>query len=227
VSGAPVLGRVGFFVEGPGLLPHLTGMDNLRLYWTSIAPSMEGSYVEEALDIAGLGNAVDRPVRTYSHGMRQRLAIAQSMLGRPDLLVLDEPTNGLDPPQIKEIRQVLQRIARSGRTILVSSHLLSEVEQMCTHVAVMSKGKMVANGPVDELLADEDTVRVEVDDLALAQRVLSDVPTEVVDGALVVHLHDEPRTRVVARLVEAGVGVGGVASRRRLEDVFLELMGTP
>ncbi|MFN2537453.1 MAG: ATP-binding cassette domain-containing protein [Mycobacteriales bacterium] len=222
-SGAPVLNRVGLFIEGPGLLPHLTGRDNLRLYWTSTAPSMAGSFVEEALDIAGLGSAVDRPVRTYSHGMKQRLALAQAMLGRPDLLVLDEPTNGLDPPQIKEIREVLKRIAATGRTVLVSSHLLSEVEQTCTHVAVMSKGKMVANGRVDELLADEDTVRIEVDDLTAAVAVLRDLDTEVVDGALVVHLRSEPRTHVVARLVEAGVGVGGVASRRRLEDVFLEL----
>jgi ABC-2 type transport system ATP-binding protein len=227
VSGAPVLSRVGFFIEGPGLLPHLTGMDNLRLYWTSTAPSMEGSYVEEALDIAGLGKAVDRPVRTYSHGMRQRLAIAQAMLGRPDLLVLDEPTNGLDPPQIKEIREVLQRIAATGRTVLVSSHMLAEVEQTCTHVAVMSKGRMLASGPVEELLAEEDTVHLEVDDLAAAQRTLSDLETSVVDGILVVHLHDQPRTRVVARLVEAGVGVLGVGSRRRLEDVFLELLGAP
>jgi ABC-2 type transport system ATP-binding protein len=224
-SGAAVLQRVGVFIEGPGLLPHLTGMENLRLYWTSVAPSMAGSSVEEALELAGLGKAIDRPVRTYSHGMKQRLAIAQAMLGQPDLLVLDEPTNGLDPPQIKEVRQVLQRIAATGRTVLVSSHLLSEVEQMCTHVAVMSRGKMVAQGPVVELLADEDTVRLEVDDLARAREVLSDLSCEVVDGALVVHLQSEPRTRVVARLVEAGVGVGGVASRRRLEDVFLELLG--
>ncbi|MCU1599800.1 MAG: CocE/NonD family hydrolase [Frankiales bacterium] len=223
VSGAPVLSRIGFFIEGPGLLPHLTGMENLELYWTSTAPSMEGSYVEEALDIAGLGNAVDRPVRTYSQGMRQRLAIAQAMLGRPDLLVLDEPTNGLDPPQIKEVREVLQAIAATGRTVLVSSHLLAEVEQTCTHVVVMSKGKVVAQGPVDDLLADEEAVRVEVDDLAHAQAVLSDLETDVVDGALVVRLHDLPRTEVVARLVEGGVGVLGVASRRRLEDVFLEL----
>jgi ABC-2 type transport system ATP-binding protein len=157
--------------------------------------------------------------------MRQRLAIAQAMLGRPDLLVLDEPTNGLDPPQIKEIREVLQAIARTGRTVLVSSHLLAEVEQTCSHVAVMSNGRMVAQGPVDELLADEDTVRLEVDDLPRAQEVLADLSTQVVDGALVVRLHDQARTRVVARLVEAGVGVEGVASRKRLEDVFLELMG--
>jgi ABC-2 type transport system ATP-binding protein len=225
-SGAAVLQRVGVFIEGPGLLPHLTGTENLRLYWTSLARSMEGSSVEEALDLAGLGSAVDRPVRTYSHGMKQRLAIAQAMLGRPDLLVLDEPTNGLDPPQIKEVREVLQRIAATGRTVLVSSHLLSEVEQMCSHVAVMSRGRMVANGPVAELLADDDTVRVEVDDVPRARDVLADLATEVVDGALVVRLHGVARTRVVARLVEAGVGVDGVASRRRLEDVFLELLGT-
>jgi ABC-2 type transport system ATP-binding protein len=225
VSGAPVLSRVGFFIEGPGLLPHLSGMDNLRLYWTSIAKDMSGSYVEEALEIAGLGSAVHRPVRTYSQGMRQRLAIAQAMLGRPDLLVLDEPTNGLDPPQIKEIREVLQAIAAEGRTVLVSSHLLAEVEQTCSDVVVMSKGKVVATGTVDELLADDETVRIEVDDLQKAQRVLKDLETAVVDGALVVQTHGTSRTRVVARLVEAGVGVEGVASRRRLEDVFLELLG--
>jgi len=223
-SGADVLHRAGIFIEGPGLLPHLTGMENLRLYWTSAADSMDGSYVDEALEIAGLGDAVHRPVRTYSHGMKQRLAIAQAMLGQPDLLVLDEPTNGLDPPQIKEIREVLQQIADSGRTVLVSSHLLSEVEQMCTHVAVMSKGRMVAQGPVAELLADSDTVHVEVDDLEAARRVLPEA--EVEHGVLVVHLHGGSRTRVVAQLVEAGVGVEGVASRRRLEDVFFELTGT-
>jgi ABC-2 type transport system ATP-binding protein len=200
-------------------------MENLRLYWTSLAKDMSDSFVEEALEIAGLGNAVDRPVRTYSQGMRQRLAIAQAMLGRPDLLVLDEPTNGLDPPQIKEIREVLQAIAAEGRTVLVSSHLLSEVEQTCSHVVVMSKGKVVAAGTVDDLLADDDTVRIEVDDLAQAQRVLADLETDVVDGALVVQVHGTSRTRVVARLAEAGVGVEGVASRRRLEDVFLELLG--
>ncbi|MCW2599409.1 MAG: transporter ATP-binding protein [Frankiales bacterium] len=230
-SGAPVLSRVGLFIEGPGLLPHLTGMENLRLYWTSTAPSMEGSYVEEALDIAGLGSAVDRPVRTYSQGMRQRLAIAQAMLGRPDLLVLDEPTNGLDPPQIKEVREVLRAIAATGRTVLVSSHLLSEVEQTCSHVAVMSRGKMVAQGTVDELLADDGTVRVEVDDQARALAVLRRLAgvTDVVadDGALVVELGGTSRAAVVAALVEAGVAVLGVASRRRLEDVFLELLGAP
>ncbi len=151
-GGADALHRVGFLIEGPGLLPHLTGLQNLELYWTSVADDMSGAYVDEALAIAGLGDAVHRKVRTYSHGMKQRLAIAQAVLGRPDLLVLDEPTDGLDPPQIKEVREVLKRVAAAGRTVLVSSHLLAEVEQTCTHVAVMSRGRMVATGPVDELL---------------------------------------------------------------------------
>ena len=197
-SGAAVLNRVGIFIEGPGLLPHLSGMENLRLYWTSVASSMEGSFVEEALDIAGLGDAVHRPVRTYSHGMKQRLAIAQAMLGMPDLLVLDEPTNGLDPPQIKEVREVLQRIAASGRTVLVSSHLLSEVEQMCSHVAVMSKGRMVAQGTVAELIAGQEATHLEVDDPERALQVLA----------------------------AAGIEVTTVAGTRRLEDVFFELTGT-
>lgn len=228
-SGSPVLGRVGLFIEGPGLLPHLSGLENLRLYWTSTAGSMDGSCVEEALEMAGLGDAVHRPVRTYSQGMRQRLAIAQAMLGRPDLLVLDEPTNGLDPPQIKEVREVLQRIAATGRTVLVSSHLLAEVEQTCSHVAVMSRGKVVASGTVAELLADDGSVRVEVDDLALGLRVAEatgGVRSAVArDGALLLQLDGAPRSAVVAALVHGGVGVLGVASRRRLEDVFLELVG--
>ena len=227
-SGAPVLSRVGLFIEGPGLLPHLSGMENLRLYWTSTAPSMEGSGIEEALEIAGLGDAVHRPVRTYSQGMRQRLAIAQAMLGRPDLLVLDEPTNGLDPPQIKEVREVLQRIAATGRTVLVSSHLLAEVEQTCSHVAVMSRGKVVANGTVEELLADDGTVRVEVEDVAAGLLVARALPgvvsADVLDGALLLQLNGATRPDIVSGLVAGGVRVLGVASRRRLEDVFLQLM---
>ena len=230
-SGAPVLSRVGLFIEGPGLLPHLSGLENLRLYWTSTAASMEGSYVEEALEVAGLGDAVHRPLRTYSQGMRQRLAIAQAMLGRPDLLILDEPTNGLDPPQIKEVREVIQRIAATGRTVLVSSHLLAEVEQTCSHVAVMSRGKVVAGGTVEEMLADDGTVRVEVaqDDLSRATDLLAGLPgvdSVLVDGgALAVQLAGATRSEVVAALVQADVAVLGVASRRRLEDVFLELLG--
>ncbi|GAA2884340.1 alpha/beta fold hydrolase [Streptosporangium fragile] len=153
VPGAPVLSRLGSFVEGPGFLPHLNGRDNLELYWKATGRPAEDAHFDEALEIAGLGGALDRAVRTYSQGMRQRLAIAQAMLGLPDLLVLDEPTNGLDPPQIREMREVLIRYAARGRTVIVSSHLLAEVEQTCSHVVVMRRGRLVTAGTVSELLA--------------------------------------------------------------------------
>ncbi|HZH20687.1 MAG TPA: alpha/beta fold hydrolase, partial [Geodermatophilus sp.] len=127
--GAPVLSRLGSFVEGTGLQPHLSGRDNLRLYWAATGRPAEDAHMEEAIEVAGLGAALDRPVRRYSQGMRQRVAIAQAMLGLPDLLVLDEPTNGLDPPQIHAMREVLRSYAATGRTVIVSSHLLSEIEQ--------------------------------------------------------------------------------------------------
>jgi ABC-2 type transport system ATP-binding protein len=157
--GAPVLARLGSFVEGPGFLPHLTGRVNLDLYWRATGRPAVESHVEEAIAIADLGSALDRPVRTYSQGMRQRLAIAQAMLGLPDLLVLDEPTNGLDPPQIREMRDVLTRYATGDgadaqRTVIVSSHLLAEVEQTCTHVVVMFRGRKVADGPVAEITGE-------------------------------------------------------------------------
>lgn len=112
--GAPVLSRVGAFVEGAGFLPHLSGRENLELYWQATGRPPEDAHMEEALEIAGLGDALARAVRTYSQGMRQRLAIAQAMLGLPDLLILDEPTNGLDPPQIREMREVMIRYAAAS-----------------------------------------------------------------------------------------------------------------
>ncbi len=158
VPGAPVLSRLGSFVEGPGFLPHLTGRANLELYWQATGRPAEDAHMEEALEIAGLGAALERAVRTYSQGMRQRLAIAQAMLGLPDLLVLDEPTNGLDPPQIAEMREVLKAYAEGGRTVIVSSHLLGEVEQTCSHVVVMRRGRLVFQGPVGDLLGSRSPV---------------------------------------------------------------------
>jgi ABC-2 type transport system ATP-binding protein len=158
--GAPVLSRVGAFVEGAGFLPHLSGRENLELYWQATGRPPEDAHLDEALEIAGLGDALARAVRTYSQGMRQRLAIAQAMLGLPDLLILDEPTNGLDPPQIREMRKVMIRYAAAGRTVIVSSHLLAEVEQSCTHLVVMDRGRLIQAGPVDEIVGSGDTLLV-------------------------------------------------------------------
>ena len=150
--GAAVLSRIGAFVEGPGFMPHLSGRENLDLYWRASGRAGD-PYMDEVLEIAALGPSIDRKVRTYSQGMKQRLGIAQAMLGMPDILLLDEPTNGLDPPQIREMRRVVRAYAREGRTVILSSHLLGEVEQTCTDVVVMHRGLVVATGTVEELLA--------------------------------------------------------------------------
>jgi ABC-2 type transport system ATP-binding protein len=149
--GAPALSRLGSFVEGPGFLPHLSGRANLDLYWRATGRPAADAHLAEVREIAALGAALDRRVRSYSRGMSQRLAIAQAMLGLPELLVLDEPMNGLDPPQIHQMRDVLLGYAAAGRTVVLSSHLLGEVEQTCTHVVVMNQGRRVAAGPVAEI----------------------------------------------------------------------------
>ena len=230
VPGAPVLTRVGALVEGPGFLPHLSGLANLQLYWKATGRPEAQGRLSEALDIAGLGEAIHRKVKTYSHGMRQRLAIAQAMLGLPELLVLDEPTDGLDPPQIAEMRIVLRRYATDGRAVLVSSHLLAEVEQTCTEVVVMHKGLVVAAGAVSDIVGDSPTAAFEVSDPIAARKVLEHlacVRSVVPDGVstLVVEVAGAPRSDLVQALVTAGIGVEKVVPKRRLEDAFLALVG--
>lgn len=159
-SGSAALSNIGALVEGAGFLPHLSGRENLELFWKASGRAGLPDF-EKVLEIADLGTAVERKVRTYSQGMRQRLGIAQAMLGMPKLLLLDEPTNGLDPPQIREMREVLHRYAESGRTVIVSSHMLSEVEQTCSEVIVMHRGKLVTMGKVKELLSGKENMRLE------------------------------------------------------------------
>ncbi|MEU5457931.1 alpha/beta fold hydrolase [Streptomyces globisporus] len=230
--GAPVLSRVGAFVEGAGFLPHLSGRANLDLYWQATGRPAEDSHIDEALEIAGLGDALARAVRTYSQGMRQRLAIAQAMLGMPDLLILDEPTNGLDPPQIREMRDVMIRYAAGGRTVIVSSHLLSEVEQSCTHLVVMDRGRLVQAGPVAEITGSGDMILVttaeEVSE-PLAEKIaaLPGIGSAVVTDdrrGLLVRLDGATTSRLVADLVRLDVPVTGVGPHRRLEDAFLTLI---
>ena len=229
VPGAPVLSRIGALVEGPGFLPHLSGYENLRSYWRATGRPWADARLDEALAIAGLGDSIHRKVKKYSHGMKQRLAIAQAMLGMPELLVLDEPTDGLDPPQIAEMRRVLKRYATDGRAVLVSSHLLAEVEQTCTHAVVMNKGRIVAAGPVEEIVGESPSVQIEVSDVPAASEVLSRLGVRSIvpdaGNALIVDMNGTPRTEVVASLVHAGVGVDRVVPRRRLEDAFLALVG--
>ncbi|MET9958364.1 alpha/beta fold hydrolase [Streptomyces sp. NPDC006326] len=230
-AGAPVLSRVGAFVEGAGFLPHLSGRANLELYWQATGRPAEDAHLAEALEIAGLGDALERAVRTYSQGMRQRLAIAQAMLGLPDLLILDEPTNGLDPPQIREMRDVMIRYAAGGRTVIVSSHLLSEVEQSCTHLVVMDRGRLVQAGEVAEITGGGDTLLVSlagpvdegvVGKVAALEGVAS---VAAADDGLLVRLDGATPAGLIAELVRLEVPVAAVGPHRRLEDAFLTLIG--
>ncbi|MGW2591151.1 alpha/beta fold hydrolase [Streptomyces sp. NPDC001515] len=230
--GAPVLSRVGSFVEGAGFLPHLSGRANLELYWKATGRPAGDAHLDEALEIAGLGDALARAVRTYSQGMRQRLALAQAMLGLPDLLILDEPTNGLDPPQIREMRDVMIRYAAGGRTVIVSSHLLSEVEQSCTHLVVMDRGRLVQAGPVAEITGSGDMVLVtsaeEIGEplagkIAALPGIGSAVRTDDAHG-LLVRLDGATTPQLVGELVRLDVPLTGVGPHRRLEDAFLTLI---
>ena len=229
--GAPVLSRLGSFVEGTGLQPHLSGRDNLRLYWAATGRPAEDAHMEEAIEVAGLGTAIDRPVRRYSQGMRQRVAIAQAMLGLPDLLVLDEPTNGLDPPQIHAMREVLRSYAATGRTVIVSSHLLSEIEQTCSHVVVMAKGQKIAQGTVEAIVGTGGAVLVGLADDADTDRAIAvleglpGVTAGLTDDGLVADLDGYSRGAALQARVGAGIEVDEFTPRRRLEDAFLALVG--
>jgi ABC-2 type transport system ATP-binding protein len=230
--GSPALSRLGSFVEGPGFLPHLSGRANLELYWRATGRPAGGWHLDEVLAIAGLGAAIERPVRTYSRGMCQRLAIAQAMLGMPDLLVLDEPMNGLDPPQIREMRDALLRYAAEGRTVILSSHLLAEVEQACSHVVVMNQGRRIAAGPVADIIGDGAALLVGTTQADRAVSVLRglagiDSVNRHADGVQV-QPNGVPASAVVAALVAAGIPVDRVGPSRRLEDAFLALIdGAP
>jgi ABC-2 type transport system ATP-binding protein len=148
--GAAALARVGALVDGPGFVPHLSGLENLRLA-TRTSPRLGPRDVERAIEIAGLGSAIERPFTTYSHGMRYRLGLAQALLGEPELLLLDEPTTGLDPAHVAEIRGTIAAAAERGATVVLSSHQLGEIERVCTHAAVMREGRLIAFGAVSEL----------------------------------------------------------------------------
>jgi ABC-2 type transport system ATP-binding protein len=229
VPGAPILSQVGVLVDSPGFVPHLSGLANLRMWWEAGGRPWSEADLDTALEVADLGEAISRKYRTYSHGMKQRLGLAQAVLGRPRLLVLDEPTSGLDPQQMRQVREAISTMARAGTTVLLSSHLLSEVEQVCTHVAVLDKGKLVSAGTVSETVGATSSVYLEVTDVPAARQVLSRLSgvgsVSESRGGLSVELTGLPRHELVNALVRAGVGVETIQARNTLEDAFVELVG--
>jgi len=226
--GSPLLRRVGSIVERPGFVPHMTGIDNLKSFWLSGGQPLSEAHLDEALEIAGLGPAIHRKVRTYSKGMQQRLALAQALLNSPELLVLDEPTVGLDPQEMREVRELIRRLGREGVTVLLSSHILAELEQVCTHAAVMNHGRLVAAGRVDELVGATRSVYMEVDDPGRALELLQAMPgitrVERQPPGISLQLNGTERKQIVAALVQGGIGVETVEARHRLEDAFIGIV---
>jgi ABC-2 type transport system ATP-binding protein len=233
-SGA--LRRAGALVEEPGFWKYLSGRRNLECYARAAGPSDDREArlgrIDEVLRVVGLESAAGKRLKAYSQGMRQRLGIGLALLGAPKLLLLDEPSNGLDPQGTREVRLLLRRLADEGTTVFVSSHLLSEVEAMCDRVGVLARGRLVAEGPPSNLRPSGTRIRVEVDDLERASSVMATLEGVSLedrgDGAqdLVASLASPATAASLnAALVSAGVGVSAlVPVHERLEDVFVELV---
>ena len=224
---AEILPDVGALVEGPAAYPHLSGRRNLALLDAAGpggARRTRRSRIEEALERVGLAGVDRRPVKAYSLGMRQRLGLAGALLRQPRLLVLDEPTNGLDPQGIKEIRELLVELNTAGTTVFLSSHLLAEVEQLCTRVGVVDRGRLVLEDELAALRVATGRVLIATPDPGAAAALL-DGQLEAAEGNRLVIRHDDPAA-LNATLVDAGVRVESIhAERRSLEDVVLEVTG--
>jgi ABC-type multidrug transport system ATPase subunit len=228
-----VLPRVGTLVEGPAFHPYLSGRDNLRrldAFDASTDPLTSGSRIAAALDRVGLAAAAGKKFRRYSLGMKQRLGLAATLLRPRDLLVLDEPTNGLDPQGTREVRSLVRELAADGTTVLVSSHLLGEIEQIATHVGIMSAGRLLKQGPLTQVLAETSSlVRVLTPRSKYAVEILENLGLTVTDlaaGTVAVRLDGLAPEDVNASLVRAGVPVRGFnVEHPALEDLFVQLTG--
>jgi ABC-2 type transport system ATP-binding protein len=228
--GSPAsLVKVGAIVETPAFYPYLSGYDNLRLL--AIYCGVPVKSVDTALDEVELTPRARHKFSTYSMGMKQRLGIAAALIKEPELLILDEPTNGLDPQGMADVRNLITELGKGDRTVLVSSHLLGEVEQMCTRIGVIQKGKFVAEGTIDELRgAATLTISAEPAETAmnlLAGEAGAENVKRLPDGSFSLKVDLKRAPELNRKLVQAGVDVSELhASERSLEDVFIELTGT-
>jgi len=221
------LERIGCLIEGPGFYPYLSGRDNLRV--VADLASVSQKRVDEVLDLIQMTSRADRKFGTYSTGMKMRIGVAAALLKDPDLLILDEPTNGLDPQGMAEMRKLITEIGQGDRTVLISSHLLGEVQQTCDRVGVISKGKLVRESTVEDLLGEEG-IFVRSDSSERAEEVL----TRMFGAAAVLREDDHFNVRadpgqslqINRQLAASGVGVSELRPLdRSLEDVFFQLTG--
>jgi len=227
--GHTVRKKIGAVLEHPIFYPYLSGQKNLELNATIKECPVDN--IPRVLDIVELTARKDDPYKTYSLGMKQRLAIASALLNDPTVLILDEPTNGLDPMGIAEIRELIKKIAQGGKTIILASHLLDEVQKVCTHFAVLRKGNLIYTGPVDSVGEGTETVEVaaDVNDL---QSVLTQFPgiasINRENGIYKITLKESYHGRDINRfLFEKGIAIDHLVTRKKsLEQMFLEILST-
>ncbi len=220
--------RIGSVIESPNFYPYLTASQNLKII--AEIKDKPNADTDEALRVTGLYERRNHKFRTYSFGMKQRLAIASALLGEPDVLILDEPTNGLDPQGIAQIRDLIKMVASQGITIIIASHLLDEVQKICTHVAVLNKGTKLFDGKVAEVLAVTDSLEVSAADMDLLEKTLQThekfkTVTRENSKLLVTFTGSLPTDALNAWLFGKGIVATHLADRKRtLEQHFLELL---
>jgi ABC-2 type transport system ATP-binding protein len=224
------LRRVGAMVETPTFYPYLSGRANLK-YFQGIRRRGSPADIDRLLQLVDLGKRADTKFSTYSLGMKQRLGIACALLGDPELVFLDEPTNGLDPAGVVEVRELVRELGTDGRTVILSSHLLAETELVCDNVAVLSRGKLIAQGTIQELLREHDSVRLGTTDDTLAISLLRSLDwvqgVHQDDGHLVIDAPSERSWEITRALSERDVYVRElVPVHRSLEEFFMEITGT-
>ena len=225
------LRRVGAIIESPSFYPHLSGFHNLK-YFQMISGGGPERELESLIDRVGLAGRGDDLFRTYSLGMKQRLGIAYALLGDPDLVFLDEPTNGLDPMGMIEVRKLIRSLGDGNRTVLLSSHLLHEVEQICDSVTIISNGRLIAQGEVSQLVARtrREQIRAKTTDNSMARRILSALDwvedVKIHEDSLLVTAPVERSSELTAALAHSKVYVAEmVPIQRSLEEYFLEVTG--
>jgi ABC-2 type transport system ATP-binding protein len=224
--GAAVLSRVGIALEQPGLIPHLTGLQLLHTTWAVTGRPEQDAHLDTVASLTGLGDALSRKVSGYSLGMRQRVALAQAMLGLPDVLLLDEPANGLDPAQVRQLRSTIRDYAASGRTVVLSSHVLSEVEKICDEILILRGGRLTLSSSMQDV-PQPTTLRVDLGDATgaeVAQAVLTKLDitfARTTDHSIEVTITGPLSiTTVLRTLLDGGCEVRGVESSNTFEDAY-------
>jgi ABC-2 type transport system ATP-binding protein len=227
---AEALHRTGATIEGQSYFPHMSARDNLR-FWQKIDPRITNARIDEVLSLVGLTTRGRDKARTYSLGMRQRLAVATAILHDPELVILDEPTNGLDPAGIREFRSLVRQLAAEGKTVFVSSHILSEVEQMCDEVAILKSGRLLTQGPVASLVSASGVLELRATDPAGAEAAIRALGwpgaiTREADGRIAVEAPADRAAEISRALAEQQIWLTELRTRdNSLEDFFLEVTG--